>query len=423
MARSTMVPCGRCGYENVPQHRFCGICGFPLPSTPASEVSTREVNATAPPDITEFMTPVSQVGTGFRRGDRETVGRIEPASPPATATSSQSSLDREPVTSVETRNTVSGPSFLGLASESNPDREGASYLLEDEQSSSHRGRLLIVLLFLIAMGAAVWHWRQQVGDLGSRLSSRQQTDSQATNGAPVSASPSEVAPAAQSTQPIEQPKTGVGDTPAGPQQNGEAPNGSTLPNSDNSQASSPANSPTNSSASPTGAGAPTTASPDAKEPSTNPPSNDSSASAAPASSTSEDADDAEKAMEQQTAKAVAPKRPSRQVSHSSAASPISGDPMEAEGEKYLYGNGVPQDCNRAQRSLLAAAGRADAKAQSVLGTMYATGHCAPRDLPLAYKWFAKALHEDPNNDRLSQDLKVLWNQMSPDERQLALRNQ
>ncbi len=280
-----------------------------------------------------------------------------------------------------------------------------------------------MLLFLIAMGAAVWHWRQQVGDLGSRLSSRQQTDSQATNGAPVSASPSEVAPAAQSTQPSEQPNTGVGDVPGSSAPNAAAPSGSAPSNSDNSRASSPANSRTNSSTPPTGAGAPPAASPDAKEPSTNSPSSDSSANAAPANSTSEDADDAEKAMEQQTAKAIAPKRPTRQVSRSSVASPISGDPMEAEGEKYLYGNGVPQDCNRAQRSLLAAAGQSDAKAQSVLGTMYATGHCAPRDLPLAYKWFAKALHQDPNNDRLSQDLRVLWNQMSPDERQLALRNQ
>jgi TPR repeat protein len=95
--------------------------------------------------------------------------------------------------------------------------------------------------------------------------------------------------------------------------------------------------------------------------------------------------------------------------------------LEAEGEKYLYGNGVPQNCERARRSLLTAAGRSNGRAQSVLGTMYATGHCAPRDLPLAYRWFAKALHQDPQNGRIEEDLKVLWNQMTPDERNLALR--
>jgi TPR repeat protein len=120
-------------------------------------------------------------------------------------------------------------------------------------------------------------------------------------------------------------------------------------------------------------------------------------------------------------------RSARKASLAQVSSPAPtasiADSSEAEGEKYLYGTGVPQNCDRAQKSLMAAASRADAKAQSVLGTMYATGHCAPRDLPLAYKWFAKALHQDPNNDRLSQDLRVLWNQMTPDERQLALRNE
>ena len=54
--------------------------------------------------------------------------------------------------------------------------------------------------------------------------------------------------------------------------------------------------------------------------------------------------------------------------------------------------------------------------------MYATGHCTSRDLPLAYKWFAKALQGDPGNNRYQRDLEVLWNQMSPDERQLAMKN-
>jgi len=99
-----------------------------------------------------------------------------------------------------------------------------------------------------------------------------------------------------------------------------------------------------------------------------------------------------------------------------------GDDLAAAGEKYLYGNGVAQDCNRAESSLRAAAQRGSAKAQAVLGTMYATGHCATRDLPTAYRWFARALHKDPNNARIEQDLQVLWKQMTPDERQVALRS-
>jgi TPR repeat protein len=96
--------------------------------------------------------------------------------------------------------------------------------------------------------------------------------------------------------------------------------------------------------------------------------------------------------------------------------------MEAEGEKYLYGNGVPENCTRARTTLLAAAQRSSAQAESVLGTMYATGHCATRDLPTAYRWFSRSLSKDPNNTRIEQDLKVLWNQMTPEEKQLALRD-
>jgi TPR repeat protein len=99
------------------------------------------------------------------------------------------------------------------------------------------------------------------------------------------------------------------------------------------------------------------------------------------------------------------------------------DDLEAEGEKYLYGNGVPENCGRARTNLLAAAQRSNPKAQNVLGTMYATGHCATRDLPTAYRWFSRSLRKDPNNTRIEQDLKVLWNQMTPGERQLALRQE
>jgi TPR repeat protein len=77
------------------------------------------------------------------------------------------------------------------------------------------------------------------------------------------------------------------------------------------------------------------------------------------------------------------------------------------------------NCDLAQKELLAAA-KHSAKAQTDLGVMYATGHCAIRDLPLAYRWFARAQHHNPSGDpRIAEDLKVLWNQMTPEERKLA----
>ena len=94
---------------------------------------------------------------------------------------------------------------------------------------------------------------------------------------------------------------------------------------------------------------------------------------------------------------------------------------ETEGEKYLYGDGVPADCKRAQQDLLTAARHSSAKAQLDLGTMYATGHCAIRDLPLAFRWLARAQQQNPGNRSIKEDMRVLWDQMSPEERNLAKR--
>jgi TPR repeat protein len=94
--------------------------------------------------------------------------------------------------------------------------------------------------------------------------------------------------------------------------------------------------------------------------------------------------------------------------------------LEAEGERYLYGTGVPANCVLAQRNLLAAAEHDSSKAESVLGTMYATGHCTPRDLPLAYIWFAKAMQQEPNNAILEREELAVWNEMTAEERQLAI---
>lgn len=96
--------------------------------------------------------------------------------------------------------------------------------------------------------------------------------------------------------------------------------------------------------------------------------------------------------------------------------------QETEGEKYLYGDGVPVDCDRAQKDLLAAARHSNPKAESALGSMYATGHCAIRDLPLAYRWFNRAQKRNRRPDpKIAKDMKLLWNQMSPEEQSLATR--
>jgi TPR repeat protein len=96
------------------------------------------------------------------------------------------------------------------------------------------------------------------------------------------------------------------------------------------------------------------------------------------------------------------------------------DPV-AEAEKYIYGQSVAQDCDRGLRLLKPAATQANTKAMILLGSLYSSGTCTPRDLPTAYRWFALSLHKEPDNQRLQDDLQKLWSQMTQPERQLAIK--
>ena len=124
-------------------------------------------------------------------------------------------------------------------------------------------------------------------------------------------------------------------------------------------------------------------------------------------------------------KSAAKREPSvRPVNASKLSEPAAADTGDAafrRGEAYLYGRGVPENCDEAVKYLKTASAKSNAKARSAFGTMYATGHCVPRDLPTSYLWFALALRVDPNNQILEKDLSAVWNQMTPPERQLATR--
>jgi TPR repeat protein len=92
-----------------------------------------------------------------------------------------------------------------------------------------------------------------------------------------------------------------------------------------------------------------------------------------------------------------------------------------EAERYIYGRGVRQDCDHGLRVLKSSADQSNPKAMISLGALYSTGTCTPRDLPTAYRWFALALHQQPDNQALQNDLQKLWSQMTQPERQLAIK--
>jgi TPR repeat protein len=98
-----------------------------------------------------------------------------------------------------------------------------------------------------------------------------------------------------------------------------------------------------------------------------------------------------------------------------------GDADFRKADAFLYGRGAAENCDQAVKYLKSASAKSNAKARSAFGTMYATGHCVPRDLPTSYLWFALALQVDPNNQILEKDLNSVWSEMTPPERQLATR--
>lgn len=292
---------------------------------------------------------------------------------------------------------VHGPSFLGLAED--PKTE-FHYLYEDEPPRSHAGLIFVLILLAVVGGGAYWQWKHHGFPF----------DRFGATSAQQSASPSEVAPAQSQDQQthIDKPLTGMGDAlPPAPDQNKAPDTGKTTDFSpQGTQTSATATAPNNANASQRPASTEAAPEKPAEEAKTTPPP-----SVTPARS-------------KKTPRTPAPKPAPKTEAASLMTKTISPDAdLEAAGERYLYGSGgTPQNCAKAESSLRTAATRGNSKAQTVLGTMYATGHCVGRDLPTAYRWFARALHQDPQNSRISADLQVLWRQMSPQERQLATTN-
>jgi hypothetical protein len=362
-----LVRCEKCGYENFPQHRFCGMCAaeLRLPAAPGAQP----------------VPPPKQVPS--------------PAVPPAKEVARQQ---------------VSGPSFLGLGNEP-AGTESVSYLLEDE-SPSHRGRNLILIVLIAGVAAVAWHWRQDLRVVASRFLSSpppaanagRANDNQDPNSAPPAASDSN-----------------SGATPANSESAGTSVENAGKGPGDQASAQGPAaQAQTPPSAAPaTAAGSSSTDSAQSPQADQLQPSSQSHPNRSATTAVAAKPHDSEEAASQ-----PGPARKSPKVrAQPATASASKVDTLEIEGERYLYGNGVPENCARARNNLLAAAQHSNANAENVLGTMYATGHCATRDLPTAYRWFGRSLRQDPGNTRIEQDLRVLWNQMTPEERKLALRSE
>jgi len=372
-----LVKCEKCGYENFPQHRYCGMCAAPLRipgmATPPPP---------PPPPVKTSLPPVQHATPKYEERPATPLKEVAPRP-------------------------VSGPSFLGLGQEPAEDKS-FSYLFEDE-TPTHRGRnLVVILLIAAAAAAAIWHWRQDLRVVVDRL---------------LNTLPAATKPAATDKTDSNSPAPATTDATAGGVSSTSSPTssqpGGTATQTPAAQNPTPAATDAAATAPPpvvSGKTDSTQGGAEAQVPEQSPAANASPKTSPAHEESGETADSDEAPTPPSNARKPVTKA-ARTTTMTSRA-----DDLEAQGEKYLYGNGVPENCTRARTNLLAAAEHSNAQAQSVLGTMYATGHCATRDLPTAYRWFGRSLRQDPKNTRLEQDLKVLWNQMTPDERQLAMRS-
>jgi hypothetical protein len=377
------VRCGRCGNDNTEPNRFCGMCGAPLLAKPQPP---------APPPV--------------------------PVVPPKNIAVPRPSTPVQPLPSEPAHQSspgISGPSFLGLnAAPPNrnplqPSSRNLDYLLEDEEEPPRSwGKLILIGIALaLALGFGYLHWKQGgfdwVAGSAKKPAASATTPDGAPNGAdstaqtPAPATPDTATPASSANPPA------TSGTQPSPAQTTSQPGNDTSAQN----AAAPSEVETNKAET-------NKVEPNKVQPS-NPPASGAPADSAPPT-TDSDSDNQSAQTETPVVAKPSPRKPA-------AAKPAAAKPVDtvSEAERYIYGRGVHQDCDRGVRLLKPAAQPSNPKAMISLGALYSTGTCTPRDLPTAYRWFALALHQQPNNQPLQDDLQKLWSQMTQPERQLAIK--
>ena len=374
--------CPKCGEDNSDNFRFCGMCGTLLE---ARHEIRRPAGAPVPglPKMKTASAPEAQPPLVAENATMPTNKQAPPISGPSVL-----GLNA-PATDLLRRSQPSSnqpspyqPSMDALREKA---FSGVDSFFEPEQPKTGGRRLLVLVALLIALGGAGWwtytNYRgaaespkpEAASSTGEAPAEKPSTQAAAPDAVPAGdAGASQPAASSQAT-----PSAGV---PEG--QSGKASAGSEL---------APKT-------------ADTVAKPAARAKRVTPETPAKTARA-------------EKGAAKREARATSAKVPN--LPEPAAAD--SGDAAFRKGEAYLYGRGAPKNCDQAVKYLKAASAKSNAKARSAFGTMYATGHCVPRDLPTSYLWFAMALRADPNNQILEKDLSAVWNQMTPPERQLATK--
>ena len=396
--------CGRCGNDNSDTNRFCGMCGALLASTSAP---TGNVAVPKPAAVSAQSTAIRSSATS------QTATRQAPPSPGSTTAVRRVAppTDARPKPELG----ITGPSFLGLstpgpasdrhsAHDQLPSSGNLDYLLEDEEEPKRGwGKLFLAVFALaLALGFGYLHYKQ-VGFAWLNAGNKKPAATATPDAAPNTDSSASSAPASSAPQP------GATANPT------PAPAGTTVAPNDAAGATPSQN------ASPAPA-SPNNAAPDNPQNAVPPTKPETKSETKPEDSGSNDST-ASADSEPSPSAETAPAHPKARERKPAPAKPTAAKPYDpvAEAERYIYGRGARQDCDHGMRLLKSAAQQSNPKAMISMGALYSTGTCAPRDLPIAYHWFAQALHKQPDNQALQDDLKNLWEKMTQPERQLAIK--
>ncbi len=462
--------CGRCGNENSESNRFCGMCGAilvpktqaagaALPVVATTDKRTAPAGTRAPEDARAPVPSASQVPVAAPPVvvskpivSPQIVTQPISAAPVVTPPAVAPRVDSSPASSSPgvSSPAIYGPSFLGLNQPAD-ERSGGGlqgdsgsghdahrsgnldYLLDDEEQPRRGwGKLAMVVIALALIGGFGYlRWKQggfnflKPGPAAQSAagSSQGTPDSAGTAPTPDAATPNSAAPNSSASNPANTNSATPGDagqSPATPDAGaGSSPAGAaagTAPGGTENGTQQPT--PTSSGAAPS-----TTSSSTSSGTMDNPsPAKAQEKTSADKSRESDTAEDAEAAPAKPASHApTAAAKPSPAMTRGRKPSPVTPVDVTAEAERYIYGRGVRQDCDQGLRLLKPAAAQSNPKAMIALGTLYSSGTCTPRDLPTAYRWFALALHKQPDNQPLQDDLQKLWSQMTQPERQLAIK--
>ncbi len=398
--------CPKCGEDNSENFRFCGMCGTPLEARRPSGAPALDPLSAFPPKISPKVTTAAD---SIKPVVAEAVARpvnkpVPPISGPSMLglnqpvadepASHQASASQSAPAHPSAARTTSAPPSIDLLRETS--FSSFDSFMEPDEPKSGVGRILLLLVLLAGLGIAGW-WAY-TNYVGANESRKLQAAISNADEAPAG-NAAQKPVAAPSDEPKDKPST----EPA-------APDVAATPDNGSSQASSPpATAPPAASG-----GQPENANPKAANNDAKPAAPAQRAAATPVTPKASPAHKTVAKSEPLVAAARAPSRPE-------PSAPDTGDAAFRRGEAYLYGRGMHENCDEAVKNLKIASAQSNAKARSTFGTMYATGHCVPRDLPTSYLWFALALRVDPTNQILEKDLNAVWNQMTPPERQQATR--